>query len=60
MNLASRLSDHASAGQILVTGPTLEEVGGLVDAKPVEGVHLKGVSRDVSIYEINPRVSVST
>jgi class 3 adenylate cyclase len=59
VNVASRLSDHATAGQILVTEPTLEEVGDLVEATPLPKVELKGVSRDVSIYEINPRVPVS-
>jgi class 3 adenylate cyclase len=59
VNVASRLSDHATAGQILVTAPTLEEVGDLVEATPLPKVELKGVSRDVSIYEINPRVPVS-
>jgi class 3 adenylate cyclase/CHASE3 domain sensor protein len=59
VNVASRLSDHATAGQILVTEPTLEEVGDMVEATRLPKVELKGVSRDVSIYEINPRVSVS-
>jgi class 3 adenylate cyclase/CHASE3 domain sensor protein len=54
VNLASRLSDHASAGQILVTEPTLEAVGEMVEATPLPKVELKGVSRNVSIYEINP------
>jgi class 3 adenylate cyclase/HAMP domain-containing protein len=53
VNLASRLSDAAAAGQILVTERTLTEVGDLVSATPVEGLPLKGVSRDVRIYEVN-------
>jgi class 3 adenylate cyclase/HAMP domain-containing protein len=59
VNLASRLSDNATAGQILVTEPTLEAVGDLVHAAPVEGIDLKGVSRDVAIFEINPKVAVT-
>jgi class 3 adenylate cyclase/CHASE3 domain sensor protein len=57
VNLASRLSDHAAAGQILVTEPTLEAVGDVVDATPLPKVELKGLSRAVTIYEINPSVS---
>jgi class 3 adenylate cyclase/HAMP domain-containing protein len=59
VNLASRLSDRATAGQILVTEATLEAVRDLVEATPLEKVELKGVSRDIRIYEINPRVSVT-
>jgi len=55
VNLASRLSDHATAGQILITEQTLEEIGDLVDARPVEGVSLKGMSRAVRVYEVDPR-----
>jgi class 3 adenylate cyclase len=59
VNVASRLSDHATAGQILVTEPTLEAVGDIVDARPLPKVELKGVSREVAIYEINPKASAS-
>jgi len=30
-------------------------VGDIVDATPLPRVELKGVSREVTIYEINPR-----
>jgi class 3 adenylate cyclase/CHASE3 domain sensor protein len=59
VNLASRLSDRATAGQILVTEATLEAVRDLVEATPVDRVELKGVRREIKIYEINPRVSVT-
>jgi class 3 adenylate cyclase len=59
VNLASRLSDHATAGQILVTEPTLEAVRAIVQAKPVDEVALKGVSREFRAYEINPKVVVT-
>ncbi len=54
VNVASRLSDRATAGQILVTERTLSEVRDLVEATAVESIELKGVSRDVRVYEINP------
>jgi class 3 adenylate cyclase/CHASE3 domain sensor protein len=57
VNLASRLSDRASAGQILVTERTLSDVRDLVVATPVENIALKGVSRDVRVYEVEPRIT---
>jgi class 3 adenylate cyclase/HAMP domain-containing protein len=59
VNLASRLSDRATAGQILVTEATLDTVRDLVEATELDKVELKGVSRDVRIFEINPLVPVS-
>ncbi len=54
VNLASRLSDHAAAGQILVTERTMTEVAHMVHATPVDQVRLKGVSREIKVYEIEP------
>ena len=54
VNLASRLSDHAAAGQILVTERTMTEVAHMVHATPVDQVRLKGVSREIKVYEIHP------
>ena len=59
VNLASRLSDRATAGQILVTDATLESVRDVVEATPVDRMELKGFSREIKIYEINPRVTVT-
>jgi class 3 adenylate cyclase/CHASE3 domain sensor protein len=53
VNLASRLSDRATAGQILVTEQTFSEVRDLVESSPVEGVALKGVSRPVRVYQLD-------
>jgi Adenylate cyclase, family 3 (some proteins contain HAMP domain) len=58
VNLASRLSDRAGAGQILITERTLDEVRAIVAATPVDEVPLKGVSRPVRAYEIEPRSSL--
>ena len=54
VNLASRLSDRAAAGQILVTERTMTEVSHLVRGTPVDQISLKGVSREIRIYEIDP------
>ena len=57
VNLASRLSDRAEAGQILVTERTLAEVRSIVVATPVDEIALKGVSRPLRIFEIEPASS---
>jgi class 3 adenylate cyclase len=59
VNLAARLADRAQAGQILVTERTMLEVEGLVDGRPVDEVTLKGVSRPVKIFEIQPSAGAS-
>ena len=55
VNLASRLSDRADAGQILVTERTMMEVEDIVQGTPVDSISLKGVSRDIRVYEVRPR-----
>jgi adenylate cyclase len=55
VNLASRLSDRATAGQILITERTMTEVDDIVEGAAVDALGLKGVSRDIRIYEIKPR-----
>jgi class 3 adenylate cyclase len=55
VNLASRLADNATAGQVLVTERTMTEVGDIVTGTPVDEITLKGVSRAIRIYEIHPR-----
>jgi class 3 adenylate cyclase len=55
VNLASRLAGRAGAGQILATEATMREVGDIVDGTLVDEISLKGVSREVRVYEIRPR-----
>jgi class 3 adenylate cyclase/HAMP domain-containing protein len=57
VNLASRLSDRAEAGQILVTERTMTEVAEIADGTPVDQISLKGVSREIKIYAIQPRTA---
>jgi class 3 adenylate cyclase/HAMP domain-containing protein len=54
VNIASRLSDRATAGQILVTERTLSEVRDQVEAVALDEVSLHGVNRPVNVYEVNP------
>jgi class 3 adenylate cyclase len=60
VNLASRLADSATAGQVLVTERTMTEVGDIVIGTPVDEISLKGVSRAIRIYEIHPRTTSGT
>ena len=50
-NLASRLSTHAEAGQILI-GQRLTPRRGAVDAEPVGELELKGFGRPVTAYAV--------
>jgi len=56
VNLASRLADKAEPGQILVSERTMMAVDHLVDGRLVDQISLKGISRPIKIYEIEPRV----
>jgi class 3 adenylate cyclase len=51
-NLASRLSDEASPGQILISQQVQAEVEKLVDAEPLGELALKGLHRPVSVYNV--------
>jgi len=51
-NLASRLADEATAGQILITQRLYAEVEGDVDVEPVGEFTLKGFQRPVSALDV--------
>ena len=51
-NLASRLSSHAAAGQVLVGQRVFGAVEEAVDATPVGELELKGFGRPVAAYEV--------
>jgi len=55
VNLASRLADRAGAGQILVTEQTMADVLDVAVAKPIDEISLRGISRPIKIYELEPR-----
>lgn len=52
VNLASRLANRASAGQILVSEKTMVAVREIVEGSEVEQIKLKGVNRPIRIYAI--------
>jgi adenylate cyclase len=51
-NLAARLSDEATAGQILLSQRAHAALEGRVEAKPVAELEVKGFSRSVKAYEL--------
>jgi len=51
-NLASRLADEASAGQILIDQRLYSEVEDHVDAEPIGEFRLKGFRRPVAAFDI--------
>ena len=51
-NLASRLADEATAGQILIAQRLYAEVEDLVDAEPAGSFELKGFGRPVTAYNV--------
>ncbi len=52
-NLASRLSDSAQPGQILISQRVFAAVDEEVEAKPVGEIELKGFGRPVASYEVS-------
>jgi len=52
MNLASRLSDQAEPGQVLIGQRLFAAVEEQVDAAPVGELELKGFGRPISAYEV--------
>lgn len=51
-NLAARLSDTASGGQILADQKTLAKIETLVEYEPLEEVQMKGFARSVAVFNI--------
>jgi adenylate cyclase len=52
VNVAARLSGQAKAGQILVSQRAYAELDGAVEAEPVEGLQLKGISHPVTAFSV--------
>jgi len=57
VNLAARLADRAASGQILVTERTLADVTDIASAQPIDEILLKGISRPIKIFELQPRTA---
>ena len=52
VNLGARICSVAKGGQVLISQATFDLVKGLVEATPITGLHLKGLNRNVTIYEV--------
>jgi class 3 adenylate cyclase len=52
MNLASRLCDEATAGQILMSARALASVEDLIEVEPVGELTLKGFAKPVTTFAI--------
>ena len=52
LNLASRLCDHADAGQILITRRVYAEVEDLADAETIGELDLKGFLKPVPTLNV--------
>ncbi len=55
VNLASRLSDKAEAGQVLVSERTLVAAEALVESREIDRVELDGVSRPIRIFAVDEK-----
>jgi class 3 adenylate cyclase len=52
INVASRFSDLAAPGQILITEPAMKMVEGLFDLEELEPVQVKGKSDKLKVFEV--------
>jgi adenylate cyclase len=55
VNLAARLADRAASGQILATERTMTDVADVAAGQPIDEILLKGISRPIKIFELQPR-----
>lgn len=51
-NLGARICGVAKAGQVVVSQATFDMVSDQVEAEPIRGLQLKGVSGDVTVYHV--------
>jgi adenylate cyclase len=52
VNLAARLESNAKPGQILISQRTHQMVAGLVNARPLGAIRVKGKEEQVEVYEV--------
>jgi adenylate cyclase len=51
-NLGARICSAARGGQVLISQATYDLVKDMVKATPITGLYLKGLNRDVTVYEV--------
>ena len=52
VNLAQRLESNAPVGGILISHRTYELIGGVLPAKPLEPIKVKGLDVPIAVYEV--------
>ena len=57
VNIAARLETAGDAGKILMSNETYAHVREIVDVKELNSIKMKGVSRDVKVFEVIGRKS---
>ena len=55
VNIAARLETAGDAGKILMSNETYSHVKEIVDVKELNSIKMKGVSRDVKVFEVTGR-----
>ena len=60
VNIAARLETAGDAGKILMSNETYSHVKDIVNVKELNSIKMKGVSRDVKVFEVISRKSNST
>ena len=55
VNIAARLETAGDAGKILMSNETYAHVKEIVDVKELHSIKMKGVSRDVKVFEVTGR-----
>jgi len=60
VNIAARLETAGDAGKILMSNETYSHVKDIVNVKELNSIKMKGVSRDVKVFEVISRKSTST
>ena len=55
VNIAARLETAGDAGKILMSNETYAHVKKIVDVKELNSIKMKGVSRDVKVFEVTGR-----
>lgn len=52
VNLAQRLESNAPVGGILISHRTFELINGIIPAKPLEPIKVKGLDAPIAVYEV--------
>jgi len=60
MNVASRLVNVASSGEIIVSEDTFKKIAGRIDATQLPPVKVKGKAEELKVYRITGLRNIAT